>query len=135
MAKPKRYASGYHDIGFDTHIGKDLEGCDSIPEKKFFDLCAKGDLHLTKQLPFHGYKLDFAYMRDGVRIAIEIDGKKGHSSPSERDKDYKRERFILLKGWTVIRFTASEVKNQCPKCVYDLKQLIELKANQIPPTN
>lgn len=131
----KKHSTGYHDIGFDSHIGKDLQGCDSIPEKKFFDLCSKHDLELVKQLPFYHYRLDFAYVKDGLRIAVEIDGRRGHASPQERDKDYKRERFLLLKGWTVIRYTATEIKNQCPKCVADLKELILLKVSQLPPTN
>ncbi len=52
-------------------------------------------------------EVDLAYPE--VRIAIEIDGFRWHSSPARKLADEQRQNRLALAGWTVLRFSASEV--------------------------
>ncbi|MFZ4586141.1 MAG: endonuclease domain-containing protein [Acidimicrobiia bacterium] len=54
--------------------------------------------------------LDFAYPEQ--RIAIELDGHGSHATRGERAADSQRQNDIALSGWTVLRFTYEQVRNE-----------------------
>jgi very-short-patch-repair endonuclease len=47
--------------------------------------------------------LDFAFIRQ--RVAIEIDGRAWHSAGDRFQSDRNRQNRLILRGWTVLRFT------------------------------
>ncbi|MEH3136778.1 MAG: type IV toxin-antitoxin system AbiEi family antitoxin domain-containing protein [Mycolicibacterium neoaurum] len=49
------------------------------------------------------YKVDVAF--PGLMVAIEVDGWAFHSDPDKFVKDRRRQNYLVLNGWTVIRFT------------------------------
>ena len=53
------------------------------------------------------YWLDFADI--ARRVAVEIDGKKGHATKEGTQRDYRRDN-ILGSVFTVLRYTAAEVR-------------------------
>jgi hypothetical protein len=55
-------------------------------------------------------EVDLAY--PDLRIAIEIDGFRWHSSPERKRRDEQRQNRLVLTGWTVLRFSASQVRHQ-----------------------
>lgn len=44
-------------------------------------------------------------------IVIEVDGWAFHSSKEQREKDLKRDRELLRRGYVVLRFTYDDVMN------------------------
>lgn len=79
-------------------------------------LVASGPLGLVlRQLPVtagkHRFRLDFAIVAHDGRpwLACEVDGFAYHSSKEQIMYDRQRERALTAAGWTVLRFTGSEV--------------------------
>lgn len=72
------------------------------------------------------YRLDFAAegaTTNGgpVRIAIECDGHDFHERTKEQARhDRSRDRALTLAGWTVLRFTGSEIHADPIKCASDI---------------
>ena len=98
-------------------------------EEKFNQHALKINIPLIRQYPVGNFFIDFAYIDNnglGFKIAIELDGQRFHSSYSQRQKDYKRERFLLMEGWIIIRFTGSEVNRNTAKCMNEIIDLIDL---------
>ena len=99
-------------------------------EEKFFKRSEEIGLPLIRQYPVSRYKIDFVYIQkdelgnDKFKIAIEIDGSKFHTTTEQLNSDYKRERYLLLQGFTVVRFTGSEVHNHCGRCLDEVKDII-----------
>ncbi len=98
--------------------------CGSPIEKAFwstgyFELSKLGEL--IPQLEVYGYRLDFALIRSGVKIAIELDGHDYHKTKKQRQADYQRERTLQLQGWHIIRFTGSDIYRDTQECI---KQVI-----------
>jgi hypothetical protein len=53
----------------------------------------------------------------GVKVAVELDGHDFHERTKEQAKrDKSRDRALTAKGWTVLRFTGSEVHADALKC-------------------
>lgn len=73
------------------------------------------EFELEKQVTIGIYRVDFCI---GSCI-IEIDGQETHKTKAQRCEDYERERFLQKKGYTVIRFMASEVFVNAKQCVLD----------------
>lgn len=55
----------------------------------------------------HRYAIDIAF--PGLRIAIEIDGFKFHSSREAFDNDREKQNRLVLAGWRVLRFTSNSM--------------------------
>jgi len=64
------------------------------------------------QQPIGLYKVDFLYLN----TVIEIDGHDFHSTKEQREKDYKKSRYLQKRGYTVIRFMGTEVFLDAEKC-------------------
>lgn len=83
----------------------------------------------TPQVEVGYYRLDFALtaIRGArlLKIAIEIDGQDWHSSPEQRDHDYKRDRYLSKEAWQVIRFTGSQVYRNVDACVDETIELVK----------
>jgi len=88
-------------------------------EKIFFD-----EFELRKDLPcgiesqikIGPYKVDFVY----GHCAVEIDGQESHKTKEQRMADYQRERYLQMQGYTVVRFTGTEVYRDPERCVDEL---------------
>lgn len=62
-------------------------------------------------------------------IVIEVDGWTFHSSKEQREKDLKRDRELLRRGYVVLRFTYDDVMNgdfarEVPVSVTALRRLV-----------
>lgn len=79
---------------------------------------------VTLQEPAEEYRIDIAvhfncrlganlYCRD---LAIECDGTEYHSSPVQRARDDMKSRVLTGLGYSVFRFSGTEVWNQAPDC-------------------
>ena len=94
-------------------------------EQIMFDALQKEGIEVATQFPIrckYGYVLDYAI--PGLKICIECDGKHWHLKGNKHDK--KRDGYLKSKGWTVLRFTDTEIKENIEQCINKIK-------NHIPP--
>jgi very-short-patch-repair endonuclease len=66
------------------------------------------------------YSYDFAF--PNLKIDVEIDGNT-HTLEKVKKIDERRDLFSKENGWTVIRFTAKEVKENVLTCIKSIKFL------------
>ncbi|WP_336786328.1 DUF559 domain-containing protein [Paenibacillus sp. MMO-177] len=69
--------------------------------------------------------LDFAYLCDPVRLAIEIDGYKTHAAGVSRwqfSDHLVRQNHLVIDGWNVLRFSFDDVKDKPRMCIQMLQQ-------------
>jgi very-short-patch-repair endonuclease len=95
---------------------------ESPVEQRFWDACKGRISGLEPQFYVGSYRIDFAVMP--LKIAVEIDGHEYHSSVEQRTSDARRARHLQAKGWTVVRFTGSEVHADVERCVSELSRLV-----------
>lgn len=67
------------------------------------------------------YQYDFAFPE--LKIDVEIDGST-HELPKVKKIDERRDTFSKENGWTVLRFTAKQVKQDVISCINHLKQYL-----------
>ena len=58
--------------------------------------------------------LDACYPAE--RVAIELDGRAYHLAATDWAADLRRQNAVVLAGWTLLRFTASDLRD-CPGAV------------------
>lgn len=71
--------------------------------------------------------LDFAYIRPAIRICFEIDGYGPHMKNISRwqfSDSLERQNQLVIDGWTVIRFSYDQVKEQPRRCQQVVQQVI-----------
>jgi len=75
-----------------------------------------------------GYRyLDFAFIRGGVRLAIEIDGYGPHvARVSRRDfsDQLHRQNQLVVDGWAVLRFSYDDVNERPRRCQQMIQQFL-----------
>lgn len=87
------------------------------------------DVLLWPQVQEGHYRIDFA--SPSLRLAIELDGFTYHSSREQFAKDRERERYLIERGWKVIRFHGDEIRNNLPKVINEIERHIELRAKEL----
>ncbi|WP_404348618.1 DNA-binding response regulator [Sutcliffiella horikoshii] len=71
--------------------------------------------------------LDFAYIRPGIRISLEIDGYGPHLKNISRwqfSDNLERQNQLVIDRWTVIRFSFDQVKQNPRRCQQVVQQVI-----------
>jgi very-short-patch-repair endonuclease len=75
-----------------------------------------------------GYRyLDFAYIRPAIRICFEVDGYGPHLKNISRwqfSDSLERQNQLVIDGWTVIRFSFDQVKENPRRCQQIVQQVI-----------
>jgi very-short-patch-repair endonuclease len=80
------------------------------------------------QKPIEGYRADFLLtvrLKENVigRVVVECDGHAFHERTKEQAaRDRSRDRVMTLAGYTVMRFTGSELHRDLMNCVADAHQ-------------
>lgn len=93
----------------------------SEAEQAFWD-AAQGHLDLVCQYPIGKFFIDFSVVN--TSLLIEIDGHDYHKTREQRSRDAKRDRELHAMGYTVLRFTGSEVYNDPAGCVDQVKNIL-----------
>jgi very-short-patch-repair endonuclease len=108
----------YHHRKFDALSSRCNEIESIFWSAGYFELSKLGDL--IPQYQADRYRLDFALIGNGFKVAIEIDGHDYHKTKTQRGADYQRQRHLERLGWRFIRFTGSEIYIDVQKCVRDV---------------
>ena len=94
----------------------------SYPEKVFKNaLETSGITGWTYNYQHSIYQYDFAF--PDKKIDVEIDGGT-HLTEKVKKIDARRDKFSIDNGWTVIRFTAKEVKENVLNCITNLRTFL-----------
>ncbi|MCL6455084.1 MAG: endonuclease domain-containing protein [Alicyclobacillus sp.] len=81
-------------------------------------------LFLQKQIG--KYRVDFAVEYGDVKIVIECDGHEFHEKTKEQAaRDKKRDRYLASQGYTVLRYTGSEIVKNPAQIIDDIMPLID----------
>lgn len=129
---------------------KDISDLDFLygntPIEKLFYQCfnyvcwsEKIKLYLIPQYPIEienrKYIVDFLIACEYLdknkarKYIIECDGFEYHSSSKQQAKDNQRQRDLENAGYTVIRFSGSEIYNDPVKCVYETLKRLDIEVN------
>ncbi|MNW56583.1 hypothetical protein D3C74_343100 [compost metagenome] len=71
--------------------------------------------------------LDFAYIRQGIQLAIEIDGYGPHMRNISRvqfSDQCRRQNDLIIDGWKILRYTYDDVKEIPRFCQQKLQQFM-----------
>ena len=105
---------------------------DSPIEEKFYYTAKEMGLELICKYRVGNYILDFACkLKNGNVLGLECDGKAYHLKETEQfNRDYYRSRWILRNhGIVIVRFTGSQIYNDCKSCVADVIAIAERMGN------
>jgi very-short-patch-repair endonuclease len=96
---------------------------ESYPEKIFREkLESISIVGWVYNYPVKRYSLDFAFI--DKLIDVEIDGET-HNLPEVIKKDRIRTKELSKLGWTTIRFTSSQIKNNIDECINILLSILK----------
>ena len=70
-------------------------------------------------------RIDLAYPR--ARLAIEADSFRWHSGRETWQRDLSRQNLLVLRGWTVLRFTWDDVAHRGGHVVAEVARALEQK--------
>ncbi len=71
------------------------------------------------------YEVDFVF--GGPRVAVEIDGYAFHSDPSDFQYDRQRQNYLILHGWTVLRFTWLDLVTQPQRVIAEVRAAVSAR--------
>lgn len=99
-------------------------------EKLFYNKFVKkltedeADVNLIKpQVSCGIYVVDFIFSES---IAIEIDGHEYHKTKEQREKDYKKQRYLQKNGYIVVRFMGTEVFINTESCIDEVREISDV---------
>jgi very-short-patch-repair endonuclease len=77
-------------------------------ERAFIKLVRRHHLpHPARQHRVDRYRLDFSY--PDSHVGIELDDFGSHGTPAALQRDLERQNLVILRGWTILRFTWADV--------------------------
>lgn len=81
----------------------------------------------STQHEFAPFRLDFAFVAaDGRKLAVEVDGHDFHDRTVDQATwDRKRDRYLALGNWRVVRFTGTEVHRGAFTCASEILAHLE----------
>jgi very-short-patch-repair endonuclease len=86
-------------------------------EQILFDSLKKKGLKFIFQYPLGSYILDFAFLKQ--KLDIEIDNPH-HWGKQKRNLAEKRDQWLKQRGWNVLRFKGSEIRQNLNHCLHSI---------------
>jgi very-short-patch-repair endonuclease len=83
------------------------------------------DWEYVREYTIGNLHVDFAFPQ--AKLAVECDGFRYHSSPSQRERDAKRDAFLVKKGWRVLRFSGARIHDDLDGCIIEVKDALRAK--------
>ena len=78
------------------------------------------DAVVETQVPLGVYTLDIVVTSAGRKLVVECDGVAFHSDLSAIEHDKRRDRFCVIQGYAVMRFTGQEIKRNPRVCASEV---------------
>ena len=86
-------------------------------------LMAAGIIGFRRNARVGRYVVDLAF--PGCRLAVEVHGWAWHIDPDRFQRDRARQNALVLAGWTVLRFTWSDVTERPDRVVAQIRRALE----------
>lgn len=87
-----------------------IKATESPIEAKLLSWMKKFHLFPTPQFIIGPYRVDFAF--EDIKLVIECDGRKFHSTDEQKERDKIRDEYISGQKWKVLRFTGRQVSRE-----------------------
>ncbi len=98
---------------------------DSLLESRFESLCQRHNLiGFIRQYSVGPFRVDYAW--PDSKLLVELDGFAYHSSSEDHKRDLHRQNFLAMQlpGWTLLRFSWSDVAESAGHVIATLKAAI-----------
>jgi len=76
------------------------------------------------------YCLDFCIFCKERNIDVECDGETYHTLPKALARDRERNNELMSQGWSVLRFSGHQIRENLPECLYLIDKTIRTNAGQ-----
>lgn len=124
---PKRFKEFLNYISEEQSINvEDSVGLSESPaERDLLNAMAREGIIPQAQVRVGPYRLDFLLiLDDGRKIAIETDGKFWHTDLSGKklERDVIRDKYLIDRGYKVLRFWGTEIYHDLDKCIERIKK-------------
>jgi very-short-patch-repair endonuclease len=103
-----------------NQLARNLRKNQTVAERKLWPHLAalkQQGYHFRRQAPLEGFVVDFACLSH--RLVIEIDGAQ-HDSQRSRQADAQRDAHLRWLGYSILRFTNSDVMDNVDGCMLDV---------------
>ena len=109
---------------------KDLVG--PVWEPRLAEAMQQANLSFYQQYPACGRFLDFALLRPGLKLDVEVDGETYHRDErgERKAEDLRRDLVLSAAGWKVLRFWVYELKDDLRGCVDIVRRAYEATEHQ-----
>ncbi|MFF0631892.1 DUF559 domain-containing protein [Nocardia sp. NPDC004151] len=108
---------------FSRHLREAATRAASDPERLFTRALKQRGLTLLSNHPVGQYICDLVDERSYT--IIEIDGREFHSAPAVFRQDRRRQNDLILAGWLVLRYAASDVYRSLDRCADEAATVIK----------
>jgi very-short-patch-repair endonuclease len=71
------------------------------------------------------YALDFAIFGQQRNLDVECDGDAYHANPTRARYDNRRNNFLTTRGWSVLRFTTAQIREEMPEVLMQVRSAIK----------
>lgn len=103
----------------------------SEPERLFARALVRRGVRIVANQSVGQYVCDFVDERS--RTIIEIDGREFHSAPAVFRNDRRRQNRLILDGWLVLRYAASDVFQSVDRCADEAVEVIRRRRRSRRP--
>lgn len=112
---------------YDIKENKELH-FDSDFEKEVYSALKDCNYEVHTQVGVSGYRIDlgiYSRNKSGYILGIECDGATYHSSPSARERDVYRQKFLESRGWTIHRIWSKDWWRSPEKEIKKIRNILE----------
>jgi very-short-patch-repair endonuclease len=105
-----------------------IEGCNgrkvflSPIEAVLYHALTRRGLCPAAQIQVRGYFIDLGFPE--LRVGVEADGAAYHSGPARR-RDRRRDGHLARDGWTILRFSGSDIRRDPDGCARVIAEHVE----------
>jgi len=68
---------------------------------------------------------------DDIKLILEIDGRQFHKSDEQVEDDYDRQVLLVDAGWTVLRLTVRQIRNDPAGSVRRVRRIVDRMRSEI----
>lgn len=86
----------------------------------WIDHCGVTGVTVSTQVSVGPYRADMMIECRGQRLVVECDGATFHNNPKAIAHDKRRDRFFVLQGIAVMRFTGEEINRDPRGCAAEV---------------
>lgn len=112
----------------DSDIESGIVRFDSEFEEEVYGKLVERGVLVDSQVGVGGYSIDLAIKNKSSNeyiLGIECDGKLYHSSPSARERDYHRQKYLESRGWKIYRIWSTNWWKDSNKEIEKILHVVE----------